>query len=113
MLLFTRLGERTYELSEGSASFSPGDLALRGVNRVTNDWTVLGPLEPSAYVTDYFVGDGFTTKFYLSQIPFTRLNLTRGIASTRTILYEEYGGVAPTLGTSCVVNEPPVPIVTL
>lgn len=95
-LLFTRLGERTYELSERSAAFSPGDLALRSLNRVTNDWTVLGPLEPSAHVTDYFVGDGFTTKFYLSQIPFTRLNLTSGGASTRTILYEEYASLNPT-----------------
>ncbi len=94
-LLFAPIGETRYELSEESASFSPGDLTLRRVNRVTNDLTVLGPLEPGAYVTDYFVGDGLTTRFYLSQIPFTRLNVTSG-ASTRTILYEEYGSLDPT-----------------
>ena len=86
-LYFAVLGEKTYELRESAAEFSPGDLALRNVDRIVNDLTILGPLEPGAHVKDYFIGDGFTTKFYLSQIPFTRGS---GTLSTRTILYEEY-----------------------
>lgn len=99
-LLFTPLGETTYALAENWASFSPGDLSLRGITRVVNDLTILGPLEPSAHVKDYFVGDGYTTKFYLSQIPFTRGSSTAGgnssALNTRTILYEEYGVLDPT-----------------
>lgn len=82
-LLLAPLGATTYSLEEQAAEFSPGDLDLRRSDRVLNDVAVFGQVEPSAYVRDYFVGDGFTTKFYLSQIPFTRGN--------RTILDEEYG----------------------
>jgi hypothetical protein len=92
-LYFAPLGEKTYELAETAAEFSPGDLMLRSVDRIVNDLTILGPLEPSAHVKDYFVGDGLTTKFYLSQIPFTRAS---GAAHTRTILYEEYTSLDPT-----------------
>jgi len=28
-------------------------------------WRLFGQVEPNAHVRDYFVGDGFTTKFYL------------------------------------------------
>ncbi len=96
-LYFASLGAKTYELAETASEFSPGDLTLRSVDRIVNDLTILGPLEPSAHVKDYFVGDGFTTKFYLSQIPFTRTAATTGSAlSPRTILYEEYATLDPT-----------------
>jgi len=98
-LYFAPLGDKTYELTESAAEFSPGDLVLRSVDRVVNDLTILGPLEPSAHVKDYFVGDGFTTKFYLSQIPFTR-TMASGPLSPRTILYEEYATLDPTHWTA-------------
>jgi hypothetical protein len=41
-------------------------------------------MEPQAYVKDYFVGDGLTLKFYLSQTPFTK--------TSQTLLNEEYPG---------------------
>jgi hypothetical protein len=94
-LLFAPLGEKTYALEEKAENFSPGDLVLRSENRLVNDLTILGRVEPSAHVKDYFVGDGFTTKFYLSQIPFTR--------SSRTILDEEYATLDP---THWVVTDP-------
>ena len=81
-LLLAPLGMTTYSLDEQASEFSPGDLDLRSTDRAVNDLAVFGQVEPSAYVRDYFVGDGFTTKFYLSQTPFTRGN--------RTILDEEY-----------------------
>jgi hypothetical protein len=98
-LLFAPLGERTYALEEKASNFSPGDLRLQSESRVVNDLTILGRLEPSAHVKDYFVGDGFTTKFYLSQIPFTRSN--------RTILDEEYARLD---ATHWVVTDPQLAI---
>jgi hypothetical protein len=100
-LFFTPLGTNTYALAEDAATFSPADLKLQSVNRVVNDLTVLGPLEPSAYVKDYFVGDGTTTTFYMSQKPFTRSSqvaLYKG-----TILDENYAELDP---THWVVTDP-------
>jgi len=37
---------------------------------LANDITVCGEHEPVAYVTEYFLGDGVTTQFYLSADPF-------------------------------------------
>ncbi|MBZ5548428.1 MAG: hypothetical protein LAO22_10825 [Acidobacteriia bacterium] len=98
-LYFAPLGEKTYELAETAADFSPGDLTLRSVDRIVNDLTILGPLEPSAHVRDYFVGDGFTTRFYLSQIPFTR-TMASSALSSGTVLYEEYATLDPTHWTA-------------
>lgn len=81
-LLLAGLAENVYSLDEQAPDFSPGDLLLKGEDRTLNDVAVFGLTEPNAHVRDYFVGDGFTTKFYLSQIPYTRGN--------RTILDEEY-----------------------
>ena len=93
-LFFAPLGANTYELAENSVAFSPADLQLQSVNRLVNDLTILGRLEPSAHVKDYFVGDGLTTKFYLSQKPFTRSNLIP--LYNRIILDEIYSELDPT-----------------
>jgi len=93
-LFFAPLADNTYPLAENTVTFSPGDLQLQSVNRLVNDLTVLGQLEPSAHVKDYFVGDGFTTKFYLSQKPFTRSNQIP--LYNRTILDEVYSELDPT-----------------
>jgi hypothetical protein len=37
---------------------------------LANDVTVCGEHEPVAYVTEYFLGDGATTQFYLAEDPF-------------------------------------------
>ncbi len=97
-LFFTPLGENSYPLAENSATFSPDDLKLQSVHRLVNDLTILGQLEPSAHVKDYFVGDGFTTKFYLSQKPFTRSNELP--LYNRTILDEVYAELDPTHWTA-------------
>src|SRR5271165_1464816 len=75
-LIFAPLGASTYALNETDATFCPEGLKLQGVNALINDVTVIGQSEPQAYVTDYFVGDGLTLKFYLSQTPFTKKNTT-------------------------------------
>jgi hypothetical protein len=93
-LYFAPLAADIYPLTEGAAKFSPSDLQLQSVNRLVNDLTILGPLEPGAHVKDYFVGDGFTTKFYMSQKPFMRSSQVA--LYNRTILDEIYAELDPT-----------------
>lgn len=92
-LFFMPLGSETYALAENAANFSPGNLHLQSVNRLVNDLTILGQIEPGAHVRDYFVGDGLSTKFYLSQKPFSRSNTIP--LYNRTILDEEYSALDP------------------
>jgi hypothetical protein len=81
-LIFAPLGADVYALSETDPNFTPEGLVLEPVNALVNDITMIGEIEPQAYVKDYFVGDGLTMRFYLSQTPFMK-------AST-TIFDEEY-----------------------
>ncbi|HSZ61021.1 MAG TPA: hypothetical protein VK828_04455 [Terriglobales bacterium] len=93
-LFFTPLATNIYDLAESTPAFSPSDLQLQGVNRLVNDLTILGPLEPGAHVKDYFCGDGFTTYFYMSQKPFTRSSQVA--LYNRIILDETYTELDPT-----------------
>lgn len=85
-LTFAPLGSSRYVLDESDPRFTPGNLKLRASEGVLNDVTLLGNSEPQAHVKDYFVGDGLTLKFYLSQPPFA--------CATRTVIDEEYKGTA-------------------
>jgi hypothetical protein len=93
-LFFAPLAASLYALAENAAAFSPGDLQLQSINRLVNDLTILGPLEPSAHVKDYFCGDGETSYFYMSQKPFTRSSQVA--LYNRTILDEIYTELDPT-----------------
>ncbi len=59
-------------LDETQGNLALGNLALSaGVKRaLANDITVCGEHEPTAYVTEYFLGDGVTTQFNLSSDAF-------------------------------------------
>jgi len=61
-----------HPLNETDGSLNLTNLSLSaGVKRaLANDVTVCGEHEPAAYVTEYFLGDGVTTQFYLSAEPF-------------------------------------------
>ena len=93
-LFFSPLGANTYALSEDADSFSPGDLQMQSENRLVNDLTILGPLEPGVHVKDYFAGSGATSYFYLSEKPFTRSSAVA--IYNRTILDEGYTELDPT-----------------
>ena len=93
-LFLAPLGTNVYGLAEGDAAFFPEDLQLASVNRLVNDLTILGPLEPSDHVKDYFVGDGFTSRFYMSQKPFSRSSQVA--LYNRVILDETYAELDPT-----------------
>jgi len=81
-LIFEAVGATSYSLSETDSNFCPEGLMLVATDALVNDVTVVGLIEPQAHVKDYFVGDGYSLKFYLSQVPFMSTN--------RTMLDEEY-----------------------
>lgn len=66
-LILAPIGEAAYSLNESDENFSPAGLSLSSPNMLVNEVTVIGRSEPQAYVRDYFVGDGESLKFYLSQ----------------------------------------------
>lgn len=69
-LMLAPVGAAVYGISESDANFWPMGLKLDCPKLLVNDVTVIGLNEPQAYVRDYFVGDGLSLKFYLSQKPF-------------------------------------------
>jgi len=71
-LVFTPIGAATYALNESDESFSPAGLSLNSPNMLVNEVTVIGENEPQAYVRDYFLGNNESSKFYLSQAPFSQ-----------------------------------------
>jgi hypothetical protein len=96
-LILAPVGAATYALNESDANFSPEGLWLNCPNLLENELTVIGQDEPQAYVRDYFVGDGLSLKFYLSQKPFAQ--------TKPAMLDEKYLG--PNLDpTTWVVNDP-------
>lgn len=64
------VGSSTHSLSESEGSLALAGLSAAQVKMLANDITVCGEVEPSAYVTEYFAGDGVTTVFDLSETPF-------------------------------------------
>jgi hypothetical protein len=81
-LIFAPLGATAFSLNETDTNFCPEGLKLQPVDVLINDVTVIGQSEPQAYVKDYFIGDGLTLKFYLSQTSFTK--------TSKTLFDEEY-----------------------
>jgi hypothetical protein len=96
-LLLAPVGAAAYALNESDANFSPEGLWLNSPNLLVNEVTMIGLDEPQAYVRDYFVGDGLSLKFYLSQKPFAQ--------TKPAMIDEEYLG--PSLDSATwVVNDP-------
>jgi hypothetical protein len=75
-VILAPIGAAAYGLNESDANFCPGGLTLQPGHAIVNDVTVIGDPEPRAYVRDYFVGNGVSTRFYLSQPPFTKRSTT-------------------------------------
>jgi len=96
-LMLAPVGALSHAISESDPNFSAAGLKLDSPNLLVNDVTVIGLDEPQAYVRDYFVGDGLSLKFYLSQRPFQQ--------SRPALVDEQYLGTAPD-PTTWVVNDP-------
>jgi hypothetical protein len=72
-LTLSAVPSTVHALNETDGSLNLATLAFTGsVERaLANDVTVCGEHEPVAYVTEYFLGDGVTTEFYLSADQFS------------------------------------------
>ena len=94
-LFLAPVGAAAYTISESDATFSPMGLKLACPNLLVNDATVIGLDEPQAYVRDYFVGDGLSRNFFLSQKPFPQ--------SRPALIDETYADLDP---ATWVVSDP-------
>jgi hypothetical protein len=56
--------------TDGSLNLASLTFTASVKRALANDVTVCGEHEPVAYVTEYFLGDGITTQFYLAADPF-------------------------------------------
>ncbi len=72
-LSLASLPTAVHALSEADGSLTLAHLSLTGRadKALANDITVCGDLEPTSYVSDYFLGDGVTTQFNLSATPYS------------------------------------------
>lgn len=57
--------------TDGSLNLATLSFTASVKRALANDVTVCGENEPVAYVTEYFLGDGITTQFYLAQDPYS------------------------------------------
>ena len=73
---FQAVGQQSFTISDQDPNFVPDGLVLLQSDQLRNDVTVIGELEPVAYARDYFLGDGATLGFYLSEIPFSKSPVT-------------------------------------
>ena len=68
-LTLAPVGFVTHSLSESQGTLSLSNLDIAAVRPLANDVTVCGEAEPSAYVTEFFQGNGTTTLFELTREP--------------------------------------------
>lgn len=68
-LTMNPVGTVTHSLSETQGTLSLSGLEVSMVKALANDVTVCGEVEPSAYVTEFFQGDGTTVLFDLTEEP--------------------------------------------
>ena len=83
-LSLSSVASAVHALNETDGSLNLATLAFTvAVKRaLANDVTVCGEHEPVAYVTEYFLGDGVTTQFYLAADPYFL------VASKSNIIHE-------------------------
>jgi hypothetical protein len=80
------VGSAIHVIDEADPHFCPASFKVTRKDALANDVLLMGRVEPQARVKDYFVGDGFTSVYYLSQQPIA--------SSARTIVDEEYKGTS-------------------
>src|SRR5208283_4749669 len=73
---FQAVGLQSFTISDQNPNFVPEGLTLLQPDELRNDVTIIGELEPLVYVRDYFLGDGTTLGFYLSEVPFSKTAIT-------------------------------------
>ena len=108
-LTLTSVARTVHPLNETDGSLNLASLSFTAsIKRaLANDVTVCGEHEPVAYATEYFLGDGVTTQFYLAVDPFfpassktTIINELFNEAQINTQVWSSVGGFGYlTLGT--------------
>ena len=87
-LTLAQVGTTVHALNEANGSLELANLTFTAngtgadARALANDVTVCGAEEPVAYVTEYFLGDGTTLTFPLSEVPYF------GPASAEKIIWE-------------------------
>lgn len=69
-LMLQPAGTVTHAVNPGDGSMQVSALKVAAVRELANDVTLSGEMEPTAYVTEIFEGDGTTTVFQLAEPPF-------------------------------------------
>lgn len=69
-IIMQPVGTTAHQLSEAEGTLDLAALEGSMVRPLANDVTVCGPSEPSAYVTEFFEGDGTTMLFELREEPY-------------------------------------------
>lgn len=86
-----------HSLSETDDNLNFSELKMTAAVRraLANDITVCGEIEPVAYATEYFRGDGVTSQFYLSERPYfpppSRSSLIRELFNEGQIDLRQWG----------------------
>jgi hypothetical protein len=62
-------GGRRHEFAAGDGTLNPAALTVSEAKDFANDITLTGEMEPSDYVTEYFLGDGTTSVFEMRHTP--------------------------------------------
>jgi hypothetical protein len=72
-LTLSSIPAAVHKLSEADGTLALENFSLTATAKraLANDITVCGEHEPTAYITEYFLGDGITTQFNLSENVFT------------------------------------------
>ena len=91
MVTLQPVGQGSVSIDESDAKFLPDGFSVTQPDLLRNDVTIVGELEPDIYVRNYFLGDGLTLNFALSDNPHG--------AGASTLLQESYSGpvLTPTL----------------
>jgi hypothetical protein len=66
----TPVGNVTHAVQADDPGLESKDIAATDLRWLASDITVCGKEEPGAYITEIFAGDGATTTFTLSELPF-------------------------------------------
>lgn len=73
---FQPVGQASFTISDQDPNYDPTALKLLQPDKLFNDVTIVGEMEPLNYVRDYFLGNGTTLDFYLSGSPFAKTAIT-------------------------------------
>ncbi len=104
-LTLTPIGSVTHSLNESDGTLSLDGLELSMAKALANDVTVCGEIEPCAYVTEYFQGDGTMASFDLAEEPWAP------VASQSKPLTDSFDG--PTFDTQVWSVDDPGAALTL